>query len=264
MKKPEIEAQLVAENVALQLERRIAFRRAMKKAVEMAMALGAEGIRIQCSGRLGGADIARREWQRKGRVPLHTLRENIDYGFSEAHTALRQDRRQVLDLQKRVRQHLNRSHARYTVYNLRRIRPMALAPARTKYRKSQKGSRAGNAKRGNTLAFGEFGLQSLSRGPMTGQQIEAARVTISRHLKRKGKLWIRVFPHKPVTKKPAEVRMGQGKGPVEFYVAVIKPGAVLFELAGIPTTVAKEAFRLADAKLPFRCRFIVREERRSL
>jgi ribosomal protein L16 len=89
---------------------------------------------------------------------------------------------------------------------------MALAPARTKYRKSQKGSRAGNAKRGNTLAFGEFGLQSLSRGPMTGRQIEAARVTISRHLKRKGKLWIRVFPHKPITKKPAEVRMGSGQG----------------------------------------------------
>jgi large subunit ribosomal protein L16 len=130
---------------------------------------------------------------------------------------------------------------------------MALAPARTKYRKSQKGSRAGNAKRGNTLAFGEFGLQSLTRGPMTGQQIEAARVTISRHLKRKGKLWIRVFPHKPVTKKPAEVRMGQGKGPVEFYVAVIKPGAVLFELAGIPARVAKEAFprrRQAPVPLP--------------
>ena len=136
---------------------------------------------------------------------------------------------------------------------------MALAPARTKYRKVQKGSRAGNAKRGNTLAFGEYGLQSLTRGPMTGQQIEAARVTISRHLKRKGKLWIRVFPHKPVTKKPAEVRMGQGKGPVEYYVAVIKPGAILFELAGIPPRVAREAFRLADAKLPFHCRFVSRD-----
>ena len=133
---------------------------------------------------------------------------------------------------------------------------MALAPARTKYRK---GSRKGNAKRGNTISFGEFGLQSLSRGPMTGQQIEAARVTISRHLKRKGKLWIRVFPHKPITKKPAETRMGSGKGPVEYYVAQIKPGAVLFELGGVTVTVAKEAFRLADAKLPFRCRFIVRE-----
>ena len=135
----------------------------------------------------------------------------------------------------------------------------AISPARTKYRKAMKGSRAGNAKRGNTLAFGEFGLQSLTRGPMTGQQIEAARVTISRHLKRKGKLWIRVFPHKPVTKKPAEVRMGQGKGQVEFYVAVIKPGAILFELYGVPATIAKEAFRLADAKLPFHCRFIQRE-----
>ena len=136
---------------------------------------------------------------------------------------------------------------------------MALAPARTKYRKTQKGSRAGNAKRGNTLAFGEFGLQSLSRGPMTGRQIEAARVTISRHLKRKGKLWNRVIPHKPVTKKPAEVRMGSGKGGVEYYVAVIKPGAILFELSGVPGSIAKEAFRLADAKLPFRCRFISRE-----
>ena len=135
----------------------------------------------------------------------------------------------------------------------------SLSPARTKYRKSQKGSLKGNAKRGNTLAFGEFGLQSLSRGTMTGRQIEAARVCIARHLKRKGKIWIRVFPHKPVTKKPAEVRMGSGKGGVEYYVAQIKPGAVLFELGGIPATIAKEAFRLADAKLPFKCRFIVRE-----
>ena len=136
---------------------------------------------------------------------------------------------------------------------------MALAPARTKYRKTQKGTRKGNAKRGNTLAFGEFGLQSLSRGPMTGRQIEAARVTINRYLKRKGKIWIRVFPHKPVTKKPAEVRMGSGKGGVEYYIAQIKPGAVLFEIAGVSATIAKEAFRLADAKLPFKCRFITRE-----
>jgi large subunit ribosomal protein L16 len=136
---------------------------------------------------------------------------------------------------------------------------MALAPARTKFRKQQKGSLAGKAKRGNTLVFGEFGLQSLSRGYMTGAQIEAARVAISRHLKRKGKLWIRVFPHKPVTKKPAETRMGHGKGPVEYYVARIKPGAVLFEIGGVPVTLAKEAMRLADTKLPFRCRFIARE-----
>jgi large subunit ribosomal protein L16 len=136
---------------------------------------------------------------------------------------------------------------------------MALSPARTKYRKQQKGTLTGKATRGNTLVFGEFGLQSLTRGPMTGAQIEAARIAISRHLKRKGKLWIRVFPHKPVTKKPAETRMGHGKGPVEYYVAQIKPGAVLFELGGIPVTIAKEAFRLADTKLPFKCRFIARE-----
>lgn len=136
---------------------------------------------------------------------------------------------------------------------------MALAPARTKYRKSHKGSRAGNAKRGNTLAFGDFGLQSLTRGYMSGRQIEAARVTITRHLKRKGKVWIRVFPHKPITKKPAETRMGKGKGSVDHYVAVIKPGAMLFELSGVPASIAKEAFRLADAKLPFHCRFITRE-----
>jgi large subunit ribosomal protein L16 len=136
---------------------------------------------------------------------------------------------------------------------------MALSPARTKYRKQQKGTLTGKATRGNTLVFGEFGLQSLTRGPMTGAQIEAARIAISRHLKRKGKLWIRVFPHKPITKKPAETRMGHGKGPVEYYVAQIKPGTVLFELGGMPATIAKEAFRLADTKLPFRCRFIARE-----
>lgn len=137
---------------------------------------------------------------------------------------------------------------------------MALAPARTKFRKSQKGSRAGNAKRGNTLAFGEFGLQSLTRGPMTGQQIEAARVTISRHLKRKGKLWIRVFPHKPVTKKPAETRMGSGKGNPELWVAVVKPGRILFELSYPDAELAKAAMNKAIQKLPIKARVVTREE----
>ena len=137
---------------------------------------------------------------------------------------------------------------------------MALAPSRTKYRKTMKGSRAGNAKRGNTIAFGEFGLQSLSRGPMTGQQIEAARVTIARHLKRKGKLWIRVFPHKPVTKKPAEVRMGKGKGSLDHWVAVCHAGRIIFEVDGVPTATAKEALRLAAQKLPIPTKFVVRED----
>ncbi len=137
---------------------------------------------------------------------------------------------------------------------------MPLLPSRTKFRKVHRGSRAGNATRGNTLSFGEYGIQSLGRGWMTAAQIEAARVAITRNMKRKGKVWIRVFPHKPVTKKPAETRMGKGKGGVEFWVAVIRPGTVLFEISGVSPTVAKESLRLADTKLPFRCRFIAREE----
>ena len=136
---------------------------------------------------------------------------------------------------------------------------MALLPARTKYRKVHKGRIRGRAKRGDFLAFGEFGIQSLSRGKMTSNQIEAARVAITRYLKRKGKLWIRIFPQKPVTKKPAETRMGKGKGGVDHWVAIVRPGSVLFELAGCSQTLAREAFSRADAKMPFRCRFIVRD-----
>lgn len=135
-----------------------------------------------------------------------------------------------------------------------------LLPSRTKYRKIQKGRVRGNASRGTTVAFGDFGIQSLSRGRMTSNQIEAARVSINRHLKRKGKVWIRVFPHKPVTKKPAETRQGKGKGPVDRWVAVVRPGHVLFEIAGCSLNLAREALSLADAKLPFRCRLVTREQ----
>ena len=137
---------------------------------------------------------------------------------------------------------------------------MALIPSRTKYRKAHKGRIRGDAKRGATLAFGDFGIQTLDRAPLTSAQIEAARVAINRYLKRRGKLYIRIFPHKPVTKKPAETRMGRGKGPVEFYVAVVRPGNVLFEIAGVSLTAAREALRLADTKLPVRCRMISRED----
>lgn len=136
---------------------------------------------------------------------------------------------------------------------------MALQPARTKFRRAQKGSNAGKAKRGNTIAFGEFAIQAMTRVRLDGRQLEAARVAINRHLKRKGKVWIRVFPHMPVTQHPAESRMGRGKGPVEFYVALIKPGAILFEISGVTVTIAREAMRLADTKLPCKCRFIARE-----
>ena len=140
---------------------------------------------------------------------------------------------------------------------------MPLLPKRVKFRKTSRGNRGGNAQVGVNVSFGDFALQSLDRGYMTNRQIEACRVQVNRYLKRKGKLWIRVFPHKPVTKKPAETRQGKGKGPVEYWCAVIKPGVIMFELAGCSITDAREAMRLADGKIPFACRFISREELES-
>lgn len=135
---------------------------------------------------------------------------------------------------------------------------MPLMPARVKHRKQQRGNRAGLATRGNTVAYGEFGLQSLERCWLDTKQIEAARVAISRYMKRRGKMWIRVFPDKPVTKKPLEVRMGTGKGAVESWVAVIKPATILFEVDGVTEVIAKEAMRLAASKLPVYTKFISR------
>lgn len=133
-------------------------------------------------------------------------------------------------------------------------------PARTKFRKVQKGRNRGVAKGCDTLAFGDFGLQVLGRGNLTANQLEAVRVAITRHLKRRGKIWLRVFPQKPVTKKPLETRMGKGKGPVEYWTAVVKPGTIVCEVAGVSATFAREAMGLADRKLPFKCRFLSREE----
>lgn len=118
----------------------------------------------------------------------------------------------------------------------------------------------GVATRCNTLAFGDFGIQAMESCWITGKQLEAARVAITRYLNRRGKLYIRVFPHQPITKKPAEVRMGQGKGSVEYYVAGVKAGTVIFEVSGVPLSAAREAMRLGDTKLPLQCRFITREE----
>jgi len=135
---------------------------------------------------------------------------------------------------------------------------MALLPKRVKYRKSQRGSRAGNATRGTSLDFGSYGLQALERCWMTNIQIEAARVALTRNMKRKGKLWIRVFPHKSVTARPPETRMGKGKGAPEYWVAVVRPGAMLFELDGLSESLARESLRLAANKLPIRTRFVSR------
>ena len=134
-----------------------------------------------------------------------------------------------------------------------------LAPKRIRSRKQQKGRTRGLANRGNTVAFGEYGLQTTEPGWITNRQIEAARVAMTRHIRRGGKVWIRIFPDKPVTKKPAETRMGKGKGNPEMWVAVVKPGRVMFELEGVAEPVARRALELAAAKLPVKCRFVVRE-----
>ena len=133
-----------------------------------------------------------------------------------------------------------------------------LSPKKVKYRKRQKGRIKGKAFRGSALEFGDYGLQAQECGYMTAQQIESARVAVTRHVKRGGKIWIRVFPDKPFTKKPAETRMGKGKGAPEGWVAAVKPGRILYELEGVAESVAGEAFRLAGHKLPFATRFVVR------
>jgi large subunit ribosomal protein L16 len=133
-----------------------------------------------------------------------------------------------------------------------------LSPKKVKYRKKQKGRMRGKAYRGRSLAFGDYGLQAVECGFMSAQQIEAARVAVTRHVKRGGKVWIRIFPDKSITKKPAETRMGKGKGAPEGWVAIVKPGRILYELEGVPENVAAEAFRLAGHKLPFATRFVSR------
>ena len=135
-----------------------------------------------------------------------------------------------------------------------------LQPKRTKVRKMQKGRMKGNAKRGATLAFGSFGIKSLEDCWITSRQIEAARIAVTRFMKREGQVWIRIFPDKPVTKKPAEVRMGKGKGAPEYWVAVVKPGRMIFEAEGVSLEVAKEALRLAAQKLPIATKFVVRRD----
>ncbi len=135
-----------------------------------------------------------------------------------------------------------------------------LLPKRVKYRKQQRGRRRGKSYRGATVAFGEYGLKALEAAWITNKQIEAARVALTRYIKRGGKVWIRIFPDKPVTVKPAETRMGKGKGNPEYWVAVVKPGRVLFELEGVPLDLAKEALMLAGRKLPIKSRFVSRSE----
>ena len=221
VKRPDRDAQLVAENIALQLENRVSFRRAMKSCMGRAMKTGAKGIKTSCSGRLGGADMARTEFYSEGTIPLQTLRADIDYGFAEADT--------------------NYGKVGVKVWIFR-------------------GSMAGKATRGNKITYGEYGIVSLEPCWIKANQIEAARVAMTRYIKRGGKVWIKIFPEKPVTHKPMGVRMGKGKGALEYWVAVVKPGRVLFEISGVPEDVAKEALRLATHKLPCKCKVVSRAD----
>ena len=136
---------------------------------------------------------------------------------------------------------------------------MPVMPKRTKYRKMQKGRNRGKATRGITVTDGQFGLQAVEAGAIKSNQIEAARIAMTRYIKRGGKVWIKIFPDKPITKKPAETRMGKGKGAPEYWVALVKPGRIMFELAGVPEETAREAMRLAANKLPVKTKFVVRE-----
>ncbi len=135
-----------------------------------------------------------------------------------------------------------------------------LQPKRTKFRKAQKGRNRGLAHRGSQIAFGDFGLKTLQPGWITSRQIEASRIAVTRYMKRQGKVWIRIFPDKPVTKKPAEVRMGKGKGAPDHWVAVVRPGRILFECEGVNRETAQEAMRLAAQKLPVKCKFVTRKD----
>lgn len=135
-----------------------------------------------------------------------------------------------------------------------------LMPKRTKFRKVQRGRMKGAASRGNKVSYGEFGIQAMEPGWITGNQIEAARIAMTRYTKRSGQVWIKIFPDKPVTQKPAETRMGSGKGSPEYWVAVVKPGRVMFELGGVSEETAREALRLASNKLPIKCKFVAKEE----
>ena len=234
VRKAETNAQLVAENVATQLERRVAFRRAMKKSVQTAMKFGAKGIRLACSGRLGGAEMARYEWYHEGRVPLHTLRADIEYGTTEAHTTYGAIGVKCWIFKGEV------LPAARTAAGLRKgtIRTCSL-PRKSSGASSRRGRCAASPRARPRSSFGEFGLQALSCGFVTSRQIEAARIAISRHVKRGGKLYIRIFPDKPISKKPAETRMGHGKGNPEEWVAVVRPGRVMYELEGVDETLAR-------------------------
>ena len=272
VKNPEVDSQLVAQGIAEQLSARVSFRRAMRKGMQSATRAGAKGIRVQVSGRLGGAEMSRTEFYREGRVPLHTLRAQIDYGFYEARTTFgrigvkvwiykgdvtarelaqqqaaaprpsRGPRRDGADRPARARRERPEAAATETAAEapaaeatapqpaLRESSPDMLIPRRVKHRKQHHPGRSGAAKGGTKIAFGDYGIQALEPAYVTNRQIESARIAMTRYMKRGGKVWINIYPDRPLTKKPAETRMGSGKGSPEWWIANVKPGRVMFEV----------------------------------
>ena len=291
VKNAALDAQLVAQGIAEQLTNRVTFRRAMRKAQQDAMRAGAKGIRIKLSGRLGGAEMSRSEFYREGRVPLQTLRALIDYGFFEAKTtygrigvkvwiykgdmterefeeqqAQQSNNRQGRRGDRRPRRgqrnaapQQNAAAEAHLPQRKRRSELRMLIPKRTKYRKQHRPVRRGMSKGGNEIAFGDFGIQALAPAYVTNRQIEAARIAMTRYIKRGGRVWITIFPDRPLTKKPLGTRMGSGKGTPEFWIANVHPGRVMFEIGGVSEDVAREALRRAIDKLPMKCRVIARE-----
>ena len=354
IKRPELDAKLVAQSIAEQLQNRVSFRRAMKRSLASAMRSGAHGVKVQCGGRLGGAEMSRSESYSEGRVPLHTIRADIDYGFAEARTTFGRigvkvwiNKGEIMPegfegvARGRSRDSATRTRLAASAGATRgaprqRERPRRSGPRRSRPRahgggrgggtggtaarasrsdaqrqsrragpevaQSTRGARAqvarsaapapegsraerttegtsarcfspaGPSSASSTAAaapvsprvrlavqFGDFGLKALDAGWVTNRQIEAARIAMTRKIKRGGKVWINVFPDKPYTKKPAETRMGSGKGSPEGWVAVVKPGRIMFELAGVPEPLAKDALRLAGSKLPIRTKIVTRE-----
>ncbi len=353
IKRPELDARLVAQSIAEQLQNRVAFRRAMKRALTSAMRSGAKGVKVQVSGRLGGAEMARTEGYSDGRVPLHTLRADIDYGFHEARTTFGRigvkcwiNKGEIMpegytgaDLTimdepspqsperpgrdgRGGRGGRGRAAVRWSRWRswwswrwpwrsrwrsggrgggpggrgggpggrgggpggrgggpggrgggpgggrgrggraaaAGRRWPLMLAPKRVKFRKQHRGRRAGLSRGQVKVQFGEFGLKSLDAGWLTNRQIEAARIAMTRKIKRGGKVWINVYPGQAVHAEAGRDPDGLGKGNPEGWVAVVKPGRVMFELAGVPEPLAREAMRLAGHKLPVRTKFVARED----
>ena len=219
--------------------------------MQRSMKSGALGIKTCCSGRLGGADMARTEFYSDGTIPLQTIRADIDYGFAEADTTYGKVG---------VKVWIYKGEVLPTKGNKEGSDRIMLIPKKVKHRTQFRGSMAGKAMRGNKITNGSYGIVAMEPCWIKSNQIEAARIAMTRYIKRGGKVWIKIFPDKPVSHKPLGVRMGKGKGALEYWVAVVKPGRVLFEISDVPDDIAKEALRLATHKLPCKCKVVSRAD----